>query len=1519
MQRFSEGLGVGADFPVLFFIRIMCRHVLTLARASSSAPLSSQGITPPHTSPSRSSRSCSSSSCPYASSSWEGVSLTAVRRLFPELDTHEEEFGVWGVERLSRQVAGFYHVDSLQQIHAAFNLATLLESHLRDILPFLLEQATSSASSESSSLERCCETQEKEISSDASAQDVCPSPPSAVSSPFVGSRRSHASSVLDKSNGPMQTEVQEREAKEAALKESEEKETGRQGETKETGRVGETKTPEKSLVEEYRKYAAAVEDELRRARSVYETLSCRYTRKFTAELDKARETFLKRKRVVAAHQQRRLRLLVGEEKCQDAKAEGEDGEGSTTEGKKTVKNPETAKHSETVKNPETAKHSETVKNPETAKHSETEETQTWNESGVAQWYVVCMSLGEELGKELVNRVSDALVESRGGLRSAGALRFPTFSTAAGLVASLQLQMRQLYAAREDLLQAVASVDHGDQPSADLLAAFASCTNCNSLSRAFSASALHRGSQNAFLFAGEGADETSRRGEERKSRTAESGGREERDGRPLQNGVSAEAKKRGKQTGRERHSSRGRCRHCQLMPQIAALQFFLYSRVEKDVGGIGDEKGLDEGGFHHFGESELLTVMRVVRAVLRRSLSESIPAHRRLVYAAEEHMKELEAIKKESMAADAYFFASRQVLSALDELHISTSRFRLKSREEELAELALRRLSAGRKKGPFSAVASPSPLGPGTSVSPPSFDALAISRADADTMRQSLLLELGVTAGDLEKAHRQHRYLSNLRDEEEKKNVNDPCEEEEEAVSAHNADAEANAASLGEKEQGAGRVEREEGRTRTREGEEARDVQKESKSKSEEGEQPHEEERKVALAKDESGVRELCEVERQREEGRGASERCASGDQGSCDKSRDREEGSESGDKVDGDVCQPSEATEVAWQHASSHSRKTRERERPEGREEESEEEREKKRPRTEEDGSAGTSPIMPIRERQGEEEPAEDSREAKKEKRREQEKFSPTLCPVCFVELEKNTCKAVLPCAHQMCVECTRALRTEKVGMEKAGALPSPHASPLLHRSHLSGNFPRSVAPFSFSPFSGSNRSASVRHLRRCPVCRHPFTPSQVAYISSVSHFSARRDFSLSTPSKKRGETERKETSGLARGSPPSDKSRGDKEWQGSEGEEGDRERRGGDKAETETGSVMSGGQRVKSTEAEEGVERDEKSEGREMEDRGEEDDVGCQTPTVSASLRARLRRRYSAKFAAVIERVLTLLRDASSSSSSTPQASPSPSKILIFSEWPAALDLLQVALRRSGVVSLKYLGGHSQADRTTLWYFRNDPHARVLLCSLLRAGRGLTLTEATHVVFLEVPLNHAEEEQAIGRVYRMAQKRQTHVWRFIVKDSVEERIVQMRQKPRDGLSERLATAAAVKEDGDVREEGEEREDAQDASTMDSASNTLLRLGQRLTARDVAVLLGVSDPSSSSPSSSSFASSSSSSSSDVTVAASGESLRGKEGKVETSFFPGRVDAEERRAGADAASQSSRCLTPSEAAGQTAVR
>lgn len=53
----------------------------------------------------------------------------------------------------------------------------------------------------------------------------------------------------------------------------------------------------------------------------------------------------------------------------------------------------------------------------------------------------------------------------------------------------------------------------------------------------------------------------------------------------------------------------------------------------------------QGGYHHFGDSELLKVVRVLRTLFRRFFTERDVTHRRILQAADEHVKELEAIKK----------------------------------------------------------------------------------------------------------------------------------------------------------------------------------------------------------------------------------------------------------------------------------------------------------------------------------------------------------------------------------------------------------------------------------------------------------------------------------------------------------------------------------------------------------------------------------------------------------------------------------------------------------------------------------------------------------------------------------------------------------------------------------------------------------------------------------------------------------------------------------------------------------
>ncbi|EFC48881.1 predicted protein [Naegleria gruberi] len=121
--------------------------------------------------------------------------------------------------------------------------------------------------------------------------------------------------------------------------------------------------------------------------------------------------------------------------------------------------------------------------------------------------------------------------------------------------------------------------------------------------------------------------------------------------------------------------------------------------------------------------------------------------------------------------------------------------------------------------------------------------------------------------------------------------------------------------------------------------------------------------------------------------------------------------------------------------------------------------------------------------------------------------------------------------------------------------------------------------------------------------------------------------------------------------------------------------------------------------------------------------------------------------------------------------------KSVVFSQWTSMLDLVEVALEKSNIKFVRLDGKMQRKDRDdAVQKFKFDPHIQVCLISLKVGGTGLNLVWATHVFLLDPWWNPAIEEQAIDRVHRIGQDKPVTVFRFVVKDSVEERILSLQK-----------------------------------------------------------------------------------------------------------------------------------------------
>ena len=114
--------------------------------------------------------------------------------------------------------------------------------------------------------------------------------------------------------------------------------------------------------------------------------------------------------------------------------------------------------------------------------------------------------------------------------------------------------------------------------------------------------------------------------------------------------------------------------------------------------------------------------------------------------------------------------------------------------------------------------------------------------------------------------------------------------------------------------------------------------------------------------------------------------------------------------------------------------------------------------------------------------------------------------------------------------------------------------------------------------------------------------------------------------------------------------------------------------------------------------------------------------------------------------------------------------KALVFSQYVQTLRWL--SHRIQGMPHKIFHGamGDHNRDEALRW-FRESKGPCVLLMSLKAGGVGLNLQEASTVVMFDRWWNPAVEDQAMQRAHRFGRQRPLHVIRFLVDDTIEERI----------------------------------------------------------------------------------------------------------------------------------------------------
>ena len=123
----------------------------------------------------------------------------------------------------------------------------------------------------------------------------------------------------------------------------------------------------------------------------------------------------------------------------------------------------------------------------------------------------------------------------------------------------------------------------------------------------------------------------------------------------------------------------------------------------------------------------------------------------------------------------------------------------------------------------------------------------------------------------------------------------------------------------------------------------------------------------------------------------------------------------------------------------------------------------------------------------------------------------------------------------------------------------------------------------------------------------------------------------------------------------------------------------------------------------------------------------------------------------------------------------------LVFSQFTSFLDIVEQAFDEHGIPHVRLDGSTPTPTRKKLVHeFQEGNTPSIFLLSLKAGGQGLNLTKASYVFHLDPWWNPAVENQASDRAHRIGQTQKVSIMRLLMRHTIEEKMMELKQKKLD-------------------------------------------------------------------------------------------------------------------------------------------